>query len=42
MVCNVLVIVITIVLTLYFRRCNRQADRGERVLNDDPAFRFTI
>lgn len=42
MVCNVLVICIAVILTLYFRRCNAQADRGERVLNDDPGFRFTI
>ncbi|KAJ4405636.1 hypothetical protein N0V91_005155 [Didymella pomorum] len=42
MACNVLVILTTGILTLYFRRCNAQADRGERVINDDPSFRFTI
>lgn len=40
--CNVLVILIVIALTIYFKRCNAQADRGERVLQDDPKFRFTI
>ncbi|KAF1358866.1 MFS general substrate transporter [Lizonia empirigonia] len=42
MTCNVLVILTTGVLTWYFKRCNAQADRGERVINDDPTFRFTI
>lgn len=42
MACNVLVILIVAVMTMYFRRCNKQADRGERVLLDDPTFRFTI
>lgn len=42
MACNVLIIMIVAVMTWYFRRCNAQADRGERVLLDDPTFRFTI
>ncbi|OAL50219.1 major facilitator superfamily protein [Pyrenochaeta sp. DS3sAY3a] len=42
MACNVLVILIVGVLTIYFRRCNAEADRGERVIMGDPSFRFTI
>ncbi|KAF2740951.1 major facilitator superfamily protein [Polyplosphaeria fusca] len=42
MACNVLVMVAVGTMTLYFRRCNAQADRGERVLLEDPNFRFTI
>jgi hypothetical protein len=42
MACCVLVIIIVGVLSVYFIRCNRQADRGERVLLGDPSFRFTI
>ncbi|KAI8934625.1 hypothetical protein NX059_008318 [Plenodomus lindquistii] len=42
MACNVLVILLVAVMTWYFRKCNAQADRGERVLLDDPTFRFTI
>lgn len=42
MACNVLVMVTVAIMTLYFRRCNRQADRGERILLGDPTFRFTI
>lgn len=42
MACNVLVIMIVGVLTIYFRRCNAEADRGERVIMGDPTFRFTI
>lgn len=38
----VLIMMIVGVLSMYFRRCNRQADRGERVLLEDPSFRFTI
>lgn len=29
-------------MTLYFRKKNRQADRGECILLEDPNFRFTI
>lgn len=42
MACNVLVIVMVVIMTIYFRRCNAQADRGERILMGDPTFRFTI
>lgn len=42
MACNVLVMLLVGILTFYFRRCNAQADRGERVLMGDPTFRFTI
>jgi len=42
MACNVLVMVTVAVMTWYFRRCNAQADRGERILLEDPTFRFTI
>ncbi|KAH7398869.1 major facilitator superfamily domain-containing protein [Phaeosphaeria sp. MPI-PUGE-AT-0046c] len=42
MVCNVLVILIVGVLTMYFRSENAKADRGEKVLLEDPNFRFTI
>lgn len=42
MACNVLVMVTVSILTIYFRRCNAQADRGERILLEDPNFRFTI
>jgi hypothetical protein len=42
MACNVLVMATVAVMTWYFRRCNAQADRGERILLEDPTFRFTI
>ncbi|KAF2017231.1 MFS general substrate transporter [Aaosphaeria arxii CBS 175.79] len=42
MTCNALTIITVGILTIYFRRCNRQADRGERILLGDPNFRFTI
>jgi hypothetical protein len=42
MACNVLNISLVLGMTLYFKKCNKQADRGERVLLDDPTFRFTI
>lgn len=29
-------------MSLYFHRCNKQADRGERILLGDPNFRFTL
>lgn len=40
--CNVLVIIIVGCLSMWFRKKNRQADRGECVLLEDPNFRFTI
>lgn len=40
--CNVFVIFLVAVMTWYFKKCNAQADRGERVLLNDPTFRFTI
>lgn len=40
--CNILVMATVAVLTLYFRKKNKQADRGEVVLLEDPNFRFTI
>ncbi|CAN9414802.1 unnamed protein product [Alternaria alternata] len=42
MACNVLVILLVGVLTLWFRSENAKADRGEKVLLEDPSFRFTI
>ncbi|KAF2829826.1 MFS general substrate transporter [Ophiobolus disseminans] len=42
MACNVLVIILVGILTLYFRSENAKADRGEKVLLEDPNFRFTI
>ena len=42
MVCNVMVMITVAIMTVYFKRCNAQADRGERILLEDPNFRFTI
>ncbi|KAK6819457.1 hypothetical protein PG987_015940 [Apiospora arundinis] len=42
MVCNILVMVLVAGQTLYFRKKNLQADRGQCVLLEDPNFRFTI
>lgn len=40
--CNLLIIVIALALSLWFRISNKQADRGERVIEGDAAFRYTI
>ena len=40
--CNLLIIIIALVLSLWFRICNKKADRGERVIEGDVAFRYTI
>jgi hypothetical protein len=40
--CNALVIITVVFLSMYFRKKNKQADRGEIVLLEDPTFRFTI
>jgi hypothetical protein len=38
----VLVMVTVAVMTIYFRKKNAQADRGECILLEDPNFRFTL
>ncbi|KAJ5152735.1 uncharacterized protein N7482_009213 [Penicillium canariense] len=40
--CNVLIILIVSTLSVWFRFCNRQADRGERVIEGEDRFRYTI
>ncbi|KAJ5819594.1 hypothetical protein N7474_005185 [Penicillium riverlandense] len=40
--CNILIILIVLVLSVWFRHCNRQADRGKRVIEGSPDFRYTI
>ncbi|KAJ5551449.1 Major facilitator superfamily domain general substrate transporter [Penicillium sp. DV-2018c] len=40
--CNLLIIVIVCMMSLWFRVCNKQADQGKRVIENDAAFRYTI
>ncbi|KAJ5500712.1 Major facilitator superfamily domain general substrate transporter [Penicillium expansum] len=40
--CNILIILLVLSLSLWFRICNKQADRGKRVIEGDAAFRYTI
>ncbi|KAE8363350.1 major facilitator superfamily domain-containing protein [Aspergillus caelatus] len=40
--CNILILFIVASLSLWFRRSNREADRGERVIEGSPEFRYTI
>lgn len=40
--CNVLIVIIVGVLSLWFWFCNRQAEKGERVIEEEPSFRYTI
>lgn len=40
--CNILIIILVLGLSLWFRICNKQADRGKRVIEGDVAFRYTI
>ncbi|EEP80396.1 conserved hypothetical protein [Uncinocarpus reesii 1704] len=37
-----LIMICTSVLTLCFRAANRKADRGEKIIDGDPDFRYTI
>lgn len=41
-VSNGLVIVVSVVLTIYFKMCNRKADRGEMIIEGLEGFRYTI
>lgn len=40
--CNLLILAIVPSLSVWFRFCNRQADRGKRVIEGAPDFRYTI
>lgn len=42
MACNVLIMVCVAVNSVYFRSENRKADRGDKVLEGDERFRYTI
>ncbi|KAL4787065.1 major facilitator superfamily domain-containing protein [Aspergillus varians] len=40
--CNLLLMVIVIVQSVWFRIANKQANRGERIIEGSPGFRYTI
>ncbi|KAJ5766244.1 major facilitator superfamily domain-containing protein [Penicillium nucicola] len=40
--CNILILVIVAVLSLWFRHCNKQADKGKKIIEGSPDFRYTI
>lgn len=40
--CNTLVVLLVVVNTIVFRRENRKAERGEKVLEGEVGFRYTI
>jgi hypothetical protein len=40
--CNVLVIVIVAALSVYFTICNRKQARGQKVIEGQEGFRYTI
>ena len=40
--CNVLVILVVGVLSLYFRRCNQKVDKGEMVNEGQVGFKYTL
>ena len=42
MACNILIAICVAVNSVYFRSENRKADRGEKVLEGDEGFRYTI
>jgi len=35
-------LIVVSLLTIHFYRSNRKADRGEKVIEDLPSFRYTI
>lgn len=39
---NLLILVIVPSLSVWFWYCNKQADRGKRVIEGSPEFRYTI
>jgi hypothetical protein len=40
--CNLLIILIVFALSVWFWWCNKQANRGKRVMEDSTEFRYTI
>ncbi|KJF61342.1 phthalate transporter [Coccidioides immitis RS] len=41
-VCAVAIMICATLLTLYFRATNKKADRGEKIIGEDPDFRYTL
>ena len=39
--CNVLIIIIVSILSVYFRICNRKADQGKLIIEGLEGFRYT-
>jgi hypothetical protein len=39
---NILILILVALLSLWFRHCNKQANRGERVIEGSEIFRYTI
>ncbi|KAM0121424.1 hypothetical protein ACP6JC_001847 [Aspergillus fumigatus] len=40
--CNILILVIVAAMSVWFRICNKQADRGQRIIEGSADFRYTI
>ncbi|KAG5298643.1 transmembrane transporter [Histoplasma ohiense] len=40
--CQLLLLIIVAMLSFYFWRCNKKADRGEMIIEGSPTFRYTI
>ncbi|KEY80023.1 phthalate transporter [Aspergillus fumigatus] len=40
--CNLLILVIVAAMSVWFRICNKQADRGQRIIEGSADFRYTI
>ncbi|PKX93349.1 putative phthalate transporter [Aspergillus novofumigatus IBT 16806] len=40
--CNILILIIVASMSVWFRICNKQADRGQRIIEGSANFRYTI
>lgn len=40
--CNILILIIVAAMSVWFRICNKQADRGQRIIEGSADFRYTI
>lgn len=42
MACNILIIATVVIMTIYFRICNKKVNKGTMVIEGLPGFKYTL
>lgn len=40
--CNILIVATVVIMTIYFRICNKKVDKGTMVIEGLPGFKYTL